>query len=265
MIKSNKWILKTVTIFAFLLVYFPILVIMLLSLNKSKNSYEFSGLSLQWYTEIFKNEDLLSAIGNTLMIAVLSTILATICGTLIAIGINSLSKSKRIKMMVLNNIPVINPDIVTGISLMVVFSLLPISFGMTTMLLAHIFFSIPFVVLTVLPKLKELDPNIYDAALDLGCNHIEGIYKVIIPSIKTSIIAGSLIAFTMSIDDFVISYFTTGNGFKNVSIWLYSALQRRALNPAAYAYNTLIVLIAVGVLGYINFGKNKRVKRRSEK
>jgi spermidine/putrescine transport system permease protein len=133
------------------------------------------------------------------------------------------------------------------------------------MLLAHIFFSIPFVVLTILPKLKELDPNLYDAALDLGCNHFEGIYKVIIPSIKTSIIAGALIAFTMSIDDFVISYFTTGNGFKNVSIWLYSALQRRALNPAAYAYNTLIVLLAIGVLGYINFGKNKRVKRRSEK
>lgn len=167
--------------------------------------------------------------------------------------------------MVLNNLPVINPDIVTGLSLMLVFSLLPISFGLPTMLLAHIFFSIPFVVLSVLPKLKELDPNLMDAALDLGCNYFEGVYKVIIPSIKTSIIAGALIAFTMSIDDFVISYFTTGNGFNNVSIWIYSRLGRRTFSPAVYAYNTLIVFVTIGVLGYINLNTKNRVKRRSEK
>ncbi len=132
------------------------------------------------------------------------------------------------------------------------------------MLVAHIFFSIPFVVLTVLPKLKELDPNLYEAAIDLGCTRIEGIYKVILPSIKTSIIAGALIAFTMSIDDFVISYFTTGNDYDNFSIWLYSALKLRGVNPGAYAYNTLIVFGTIGVLGYINFKNRSRIKRRNE-
>lgn len=256
----------SITIAVYLLIYFPILVIMLLSFNKSQSSFEFTEFTLKWYGEIFKKEDLLSAITNTLTIAFISTLIATCAGTIIAIGINSLSKKNRIRLLILNNVPVINPDIVTGISLMLVFSLLPISFGMSTMLLAHVFFSIPFVVLTVLPKLKELDTDIFDAALDLGCNYFQAVYKVIIPSIKTGIIAGALIAFTMSIDDFVISYFTTGNGYNNFSIWLYSALQRSLLNPAAYAYNTLIVVASIGVLGYINFSNKKnRVRRRSEK
>lgn len=251
--------------FGYMIVYLPILIITLLSFNKTSYTYEWTSFSLKWYKEIFINDNLREAIFRSLTIAILSTLVATIAGTLIAIGINSLGKKNRVRMMILNNIPVINPDIVTGISLLLVFSLLPISFGMGTMLLAHIFFSIPFVVLTVLPKLKELDPNLFEAALDLGCTHIEGIYKVIIPSIKTSIVAGALIAFTMSIDDFVISYFTTGNGYNNFSIWLYSALKVRSVNPGAYAYNTLIVVITIGVLGYINLSNKNRVKRRSEK
>ena len=251
-----------ITFLGYFIVYLPIMIITLLSFNQSKSSYAWDSFSLKWYAEIFTNDRLRTAIFNTLTIATLSTMVATVVGTIIAIGIHSLTKKNRIRMMILNNIPVINPDIVTGISLMLVFSLLPISFGMPTMLLAHIFFSIPFVVLTVLPKLKELDPNIYDAALDLGCNHFQGIYKVIIPSIKTGIIAGALIAFTMSIDDFVISYFTTGNGFDNFSIWLYSAMKRRTVNPAAYAYNTLIVFLTIAVLAYINFGFNRKEKRR---
>jgi spermidine/putrescine transport system permease protein len=246
----------------YFLIYFPIFVIMLLSINESKSGQSFTNLSFKWYQEIFLDNRLLVAIVNTLGVALISTLVATIAGTFIAIGINSLRKKARVRMMVLNNIPVINPDIVTGISLMLVFGFFPISFGMSTMLLAHIFFSIPFVVLTVLPKLKELDPNLFDAALDLGCNYFEGIYKVIIPSIKTSIIAGALIAFTMSIDDFVISYFTTGNGFQNVSIWIYSRLGRKSFSPAVYAYNTLIVFITIGVMGYISFNSKKRGKRR---
>jgi len=254
-----------VTFLAYFLIYFPIFVIVLLSINASQSGQSFTGFSLVWYKEIFLNERLLKAISNTLLIAIISTSIATVVGTFAAIGINSLSKKNRIRFMVLNNVPVINPDIVTGLSLMIVLSLFPISFGMKTMLLAHVFFSIPFVVLTVLPKLKELDPNLLDAALDLGCSYFEGVLKVIIPSIKTSIIAGALIAFTMSIDDFVISYFTTGNGFQNVSIWIYSRLGRRTFSPAVYAYNTLVVFVTIGVLGYINFSTKNRVKRRSEK
>ncbi|AIO19336.1 Inner membrane ABC transporter permease protein YdcV [Candidatus Izimaplasma bacterium HR1] len=258
----KKTLKVLLVVFGYSIVYLPIFIITLLSFNKTSYTYEWTGFSFHWYKEIFINDNLREAIFRSLTIAVLSTIVATIAGTLIAIGINSLTKKNRVRMMVLNNIPVINPDIVTGISLMLVFSLLPLSFGMTTMLLAHIFFSIPFVVLTVLPKLKELDPNLFEAALDLGCTHIEGIYKVILPSIKTSIIAGALIAFTMSIDDFVISYFTTGDGYNNFSIWLYSALKVRSVNPGAYAYNTLIVFITIGVLGYINLRNRKTIKRR---
>jgi spermidine/putrescine transport system permease protein len=246
---------------AYFLIYFPIFVIVLLSVNASQSGQTFTSFSFVWYQEIFRDERLLTAIVNTLTVAVISTAVATVVGTFSAIGIHAMTKQRRIRFMMLNNIPVINPDIVTGLSLMIVFSLLPISFGMSTMLLAHIFFSIPFVVLTVLPKLKELDPNIMDAALDLGCSYFEGVVKVILPSIKTSILAGALIAFTMSIDDFVISYFTTGNGFQNVSIWIYSRLGRRNFSPAVYAYNTLVVFITIGVLGYINVRTNNREKR----
>ena len=254
-------ILKVITGFAYSIIYFPILVIALLSFNESSKGYSFTGFTLNWYFEIFRDERLLEAITNTLTIAILSTSVATIVGTFTAIGINSLRKNDKFKMMIINNIPIINPDIVTGISLMLVLSLLPISFGMPTMLLAHIFFSTPFVILTVLPKLKRLDKNLYDAALDLGCTRFQAIYKVIIPAIKTSIIAGALIAFTMSIDDFVISYFTTGNGFQNVSLWIYSRLGRRSFNPAVYSYNTLIVFITItGLIVFNKVNNNKYLK-----
>ena len=256
-----KVYLKVVTFLAFAIIYFPILIITLLSFNESKKGYSFTGFSLKWYLEIFQDERLLQAIINTLIIAILSTTIATIVGTFTAIGINGLSKSNRVRMMILNNIPVINPDIVTGISLMLVLSLLPISFGMSTMLLAHVFFSIPFVVLAVLPKLKKLDKNLFDAALDLGCTRFQAILKVIIPSIKTSIIAGALIAFTMSIDDFVISYFTTGNGFQNVSIWIYSRIGRKSFSPAVYSYNTLVVFVTIAGLIVFNRISNKKAAK----
>jgi spermidine/putrescine transport system permease protein len=147
---------------------------------------------------------------------------------------------------------------------MIVFSLLPLSFGMQTMLLAHIFFSIPFVVLNVLPKLKELDKNLYDAALDLGCTKFQAIYKVILPGIKTGIIAGALIAFTMSIDDFVISYFVSGPDFPNVSLWIYSRIGRRNFSPAVYAYNTIIVAVAIMVIvGIFKIGKKEKKYEKS--
>lgn len=240
--------LVMITSFAFFIIYLPILIIMLFSVNSAEKDYSFDSFSLKWYVEMFEDPQLFEAITNTLMIAFLSTLVATIVGTFTAIGIHALSKKNRTNMMILNNIPVINPDIVSGISLMLVFGLLPISFGMNTMLLAHIFFSIPFVVLTVLPKLKELDPNLYDAALDLGCSRFQAIYKVIIPSIKMGMIAGALIAFTMSIDDFVISYFTSGQGFQNVSIWIYSRIGRKSFSKGVYAYNTLVVFVTIAML-----------------
>jgi spermidine/putrescine transport system permease protein len=230
------------TFITYSLIYIPILIIAFLSVNASQRDSVFTRFSFVWYREILNNERLLVAIQNTLTIAFLATIIATVIGTLAAIGIHSLSRKKRVQMMLLNNVPVVNPDIVTGISLLLVFSLLPLSFGMQTMLLAHIFFCIPFVVLSVLPKLKTLDLNLFDAAVDLGASKVKALWYVIIPSIKVGIIAGALIAFTMSIDDFVISYFVYGDGYQNVSIWIYSRLGRRTFSPSVYAYNTLIVL-----------------------
>jgi len=260
--KTPKIIQVFLVLLTYSIIYLPIIVIALLSVNASARDYVFTGFSLRWYREIFLDTRLLEAIKNTLTVAILSTTISTILGTFFAIGINAMNKKVRMRFMVLNNIPVVNPDIVTGISLLLVFSLLPISFGMPTMLLAHIFFSIPFVVLSVLPKLKSLDKNLYEAALDLGATKLQAIIKVIIPSIKVGIIAGALIAFTMSIDDFVISYFVYGSGYQNVSIWIYSRLGRRTFSPAVYAYNTLIVLITL--IGLITFNrlsqKNKRLK-----
>ncbi len=246
-------------IFTYSIIYLPIVIIAFLSFNASSRDQIWTGFSFVWYREILNNPRLLEAIQNTLLIAVLATLISTVLGTLFAIGIHGLSRKQRLKIMVLNNIPVVNPDIVTGISLLLVFSLLPLSFGFQTMLLAHIFFCIPFVVLSVLPKLKTLDPNLYDAAIDLGASRFKALWLVIIPSIKVGILAGSLIAFTMSIDDFVISYFTFGDGFQNVSIWIYSRLGRRTFSPSVYAYNTLVVFVTIVVLSLFNlFGKKQK-------
>jgi spermidine/putrescine transport system permease protein len=264
--KKSKWILLSLTILGYMVVYLPLIMIAYFSFNKSERIHYNLGFSFTWYTEIFNQSNgLLEAILNTLEVAILSTIFATIIGTITAIGIHALSKSNRIKIMILNNVPVINPDIVTGVSLWLVFSLLPISFGMPTMLLAHIFFSTPFVVLNVLPKLKKLDKNLFDAALDLGCNRFQGIYKVILPSITSGIIAGALIAFTMSIDDFVISYFTSGAEFQNVSLWIYSKIGRRTFSPAVYAYNTIIVFVTVVGLFIYNLKLIKKRRKVNEK
>jgi len=264
--KKNKWILLVLTIFGYLIVYLPLIMIVYFSLNKSERIHYDLGFGLVWYREIFNESNgLLQAIINTLQVALLSTIIATIIGTITAIGIHSLSRNNRIRMMILNNVPVINPDIVTGVSLWLVFGLLPISFGMPTMLLAHVFFSIPFVVLSVLPKLKKLDVNLFDAAQDLGCSKMQAIYKVILPSITSSIIAGALIAFTMSIDDFVISYFTAGVEFQNVSLWIYSKIGRKTFSPAVYAYNSIIVFVTIFGLFLYNLRIVKKRRKLNEK
>ena len=249
-------------VITFLIMYFPLIIIGILSVNKSSYAHAFKGFTWQWYTEIFSEATLRTAIINTLTIAILATIISTALGTLIAIGIQALRPKEKKRLLMLNSIPLINPDIVTGLSLMIVFSFLHLRVGITTMLAAHIFFSIPFVVLSVLPKLQSLDKDLYYAALDLGCTPMSAVLKVIIPAIKSGIITGALIAFTMSIDDFVISYFTTGNGFSNFSIWLYARLGRKSFSPAAYAYNTCITMVTFVILMAINIKSIKSKKGR---
>jgi spermidine/putrescine transport system permease protein len=249
------------TSITFLLLYTPIIIILTLSLNNSERAFGFEGFTLKWYLEVFQNEQIRGPILNTLSVALLSTIISTVLGTIFAIGIHSLQKNHRIKLMIMNNIPVVNPDIVTGISLMIVFSILSFTLGFYTVLLAHIFFSIPYVILNVIPKLKKLDPNLYEAALDLGCSKISGVTKVIIPNISTGIIAGGLMAFTMSIDDFVITYFTSGNEYMNVSTWLYAVLGRgRSFTPAVYSYNAIIFIVTIIIILFINLKKDRKEK-----
>lgn len=250
------------TAFTFLIIYLPILFILILSFNQSKRAYSWEGFTLEWYVELFHQSKLTEPIINTLMVAILSTLIATVLGTIFAIGINALQKRRRVQLMTMNNVPIVNPDIVTGISLMIIFSLLSITLGFFTVLLAHIFFSIPYVVLSIMPKLKKLDPNLYEAGLDLGCSKISGVTRVILPNISTGILSGMLIAFTMSIDDLVITYFTSGNTYMNVSTWLYSVLGRgQSFSPAVYAYNAIIFIVTVAIIVFINLKKEKKEGR----
>ncbi len=247
------------------LLYLPILIIALQSFNESQSMYDFTSFTFKWYSEIFNEQALVGAISNSLMIAILATAISTVLGTVFAIGIHSLTKKKRQKMVLLNQVPILNADIVTGISLMLVFKLIqfvfPNVFGMTTMLIAHVFFCLPYVILSILPKLSELDENLYDAALDLSCKPAAAIIRVIIPAISSGIFTGMLMAFTMSIDDFVISYFNTGNGFNNVSIWIYASIGRQ-MSPAVYAYNTAFAFIMIMILVIVSVRSSLK-KRQS--
>ena len=258
-------------IFAFTLLYLPVVLIAIQSVNSSSDPTSFGSLTLQWYGEIFAHRTLRNAIFNTLLVAGLTVVVSTTLGTLFAIGIYALDKKHRQKFIILNNIPLVNAEIVTGISLMLLFSLLlpifPYVFGLPTMLTAHIFFTLPYVVLSVLPKLAEIDPNLYDAAVDLGDSPLKALAKVIVPAILPGILSGAMLAFTMSIDDFVISYYTTGNGFDNISIWIYASIGRTSLKPAIYAFSTSMTLFAtlviVGIMVYKNWQGRK--EKRHEK
>lgn len=240
------------TVLTFSVIYLPIVIILLISVHRSQYNFDQFELTFRWYREIVEDGQLVDAIFVTLQIAVLSTVISTTLGTLFAIGIHSLRKKSRLRMMVMNNVPVVNPDIVTGIMLFIIFRFVRIGFGFPTILLGHIFFSIPFVVLSVLPKLKQLDPDLFDAALDLGATKFKAIVHVIIPSIKVGIIAGALIAFTMSIDDFIISYFMKQGEFHNVSTLIYSRLGKRQISPNVFAYNSLVVLVTIGIMILFN-------------
>lgn len=273
--KKRKQLIKKILKASFvglvlLILYLPIIYIIVQSFNVDGTGSYFQGFTLRWYKEMFLDRNLMSAIRTTWSVAIISTLVSTVFGTLFAIGINSLNKKRRKRMILLNNIPVINADIVTGVFLMLVFQILGrfIGFeyplGYTTMLIAHIFFGIPYVVLSVLPKLNEINPSLYDAALDLGSTPTDALRKIIIPSIASGIMAGMLLAFTMSIDDFVISYFTTGAGVSNFSIWLYANRRSIRFNtwPKAYAYNTIISIGTLTLLIGYNIFKYRNNKKR---
>ncbi|HBI94250.1 MAG TPA: spermidine/putrescine ABC transporter permease [Terrisporobacter glycolicus] len=224
---------------------------------------KWNGFSLRWYQELLQNERILDALYYTIFIAVVASVIATIVGTITAIGIHKMRQGKvRGLLLNINYLPVLNPDIVTGVALMSLFVFIRLEFGFTTMLLAHIVFDIPYVILSVLPKLKQLPANIEDAAMDLGATPWYALRKVVLPQIKPGIISGLLIAFTMSIDDFVISFFTTGNGVTNLAIEVYS-MTRRGLTPEINALSTLMFAAVLILLLLSNITANKKASQRS--
>ncbi|MDY0277291.1 MAG: ABC transporter permease [Acholeplasma sp.] len=259
--KTYNVLSKIILALIILVLYASIILIAIQSFNSSSDISTFKDFTFKWYLEMFDNRSLRSAIINTLIVSIVATILAAILGTIIAVGIYSLAKKKRQTTMLFNNIPVLNADIVTGISLMLIFSILlpifPYLFGPVTIIIAHLFFTLPYVILSVMPKLKEMDPNLMDASLDLGVKPYRGLLKVVIPSIIPGIFSGMLLAFTMSIDDFVISYYTTGNGFDNLSIWIYGSIGRKSLTPSVYAFSTALTLVTLTIVLSYQFFKNR--------
>ena len=205
------------------------------------------GFTFKWYKSLLHNESIMSALYYTLLVAILSSTIATIVGTISAIGINKMKSKPRKLMLNINYLPVLNPDIVTAVALMSLFAFVNIEFGFTTMLLSHIMFSIPYVILSVLPKVRALPQNIEEAAMDLGATPMYALRKVILPQIKPGIISGFLMAFTMSIDDFIISFFNTGNGVSNLSIEIYG-MARRGIKPEINALSTIMFAVVLGLL-----------------
>ncbi|MDE5565903.1 MAG: ABC transporter permease [Anaeroplasmataceae bacterium] len=242
-----------------LLTYLPIVIIALTSFSTHTSGYQMPGVTLKWYAMLVQNKSLFKAITFTLEITFLSTIISTIFGTFTAIGINALNQKWRKRMIILNNVPILNADIVTAAFLLIIFQVLSIVFkvnlvakyGKLTTLIAHILFSTPYVVLSVLPKLSK-DEGLYEAALDLGCSPKEALEKVVLPNIKSGIFSGALLAFTMSIDDFIITYFVSGSN-QNFSTWLYGNLrqQKNGQWNQACAYNTVLMFLTfAGVIIY---------------
>ena len=231
--------------------YVPILVLIVQSFNAGKSRAKWEGFSFRWYTELFQDERILNALYVTLSIAVLAMIVATVLGTLAAIGIHAMKKRPQALMMTLTNLPNTMPDIVTGISLMLLFLFTKVERGYVTMLLAHITFDTPYVILSVLPKLKQMNRHTYEAALDLGATPMYSLFHVIIPQCKQGIITGAMLAFTLSLDDFTISYFTTSPLVQNLSTLIYSSA-RKGIDPSLNALSALMFVALLVLLLIVN-------------
>ena len=237
--------------------YAPIVTMMVLSFNSSKSRTQWGGFTLQWYTQMFDSATIMDALVNTLLIAFVSALIATIIGTAASIAINSMKPLPRTIIMGITNIPMLNADIVTGISLMLAFIAFGISLGFQTILIAHITFNIPYVILSVMPKLKQTNKSTYEAAMDLGASPVYAFFKVVFPDILPGVLSGFLLAFTMSLDDFIITHFTKGAGINTLSTLIYSEV-RRGIKPSMYALSTIIFLAVLVLLLITNFAPGRK-------
>ena len=256
-------------VFAFL--YMPILVICVYSLNASNSTGVMAGLSLKWYAELFKDKATLTACYNTIILAIASSVASTVIGTLAALGIDKMKKGwRRSAVMSITDIPMMNPEIVTGVSMMLLFvfigTILKINgvLGFWPLFIAHVTFSLPYVILNILPKLKQTDPNLAEAAQDLGCTPGKAIRKVVLPAIRPGIVSGFIMAFTLSLDDFIISYFVSGPKFQTLPIRIYSMTKKR-VTPDMYALSTIIFVIILVMLIIVNLYDVKGVRQKGKK
>jgi spermidine/putrescine transport system permease protein len=246
-----KVLKKIYLIIIFVFLYAPVLTLIVFSFNDSKSRGHWGGFTMKWYGQLFKDRQVMSSLYYTIIIALLSAIVATVTGTAAAVGIHSMKKVLKSFVMNLTYLPVVSPDIVTGISLMILFVFIRMNLGFTTLLLAHITFNIPYVVLSVLPKLKQLNKHMYEAALDLGAKPLYAFFRVILPEIMPGVVTGFLLAFTLSLDDFIISFFTTGSGVSTLSITIYS-MARLGISPKINALSTLMFIVVLVLLLIVN-------------
>ena len=250
--------------------YIPLVIIVYQSFNSAANSIvplQWGGFTLENFAALFTNKSLYTSILDSLLVSLWATAISTVFGVFTCFGIISLKKKLRKTMDFLNEIPMLSSEIVTGISLMVVFSLVkplfPRIFGFPTMLIAHIFFTLPYVIMMVLPKLEQTDDSLYEAARDLGCPPMKALFKVVVPSLSTAILMGALVAFTLSVDDFVISFYTQGNGFSNFSNYVYSSYTKKNFSAGAYVFDALLTFLtlAVVLLASRKWNKKKGAKQ----
>ncbi len=248
--------------------YLPILVLIIFSFNVSKSRSVFTGFTLDWYQKLFHNELIMASLGNTLIVAVIASVCATVLGTVAAVGIYKMRKVPKMMVMEVTNIPITNPEIVTGVSLMLLFvffaARMNLEFGFVTLIIAHITFDVPYVVMNVIPKLRQMDANLYEAAQDLGCGPVRSFFKVVLPEILPGVVSGFLMAFTFSLDDFVVSYFTSGSGAQTLPITIY-AMTRRKVSPEINALSTIIFLVVLAVLLLKNLLENRSIRKEASK
>ena len=262
---------KIYTALVMIFLFAPIAILLVFSFNSAKSLSVFNHFSLYWYRELFRDTETLKAVRNTLILAVSAALISTVMGTAAAVGINRLrSKFLRQAMDSVTNIPMINPDIITGISLMLMFVFVGHLFGaatslnFVTMLIAHITFCLPYVILQVLPKLQQMDKALPEAAMDLGCTPLRAFFKAELPEIMPGVITGMIMAFTLSLDDFVISYFTSGNGFQTLPIRIYN-MTKKTVTPKMYALATIIFFVILTLLLISNLYDEEAVRKRREK
>lgn len=251
-----------------LFLYIPIFVLIVFSFNCTKSKSVFSGFTLDWYVKLFHNELIMKSLLNTIIVAVVASVAATVLGTMAAIGINAMKKVPKTIVMNVTNVPVINPDIITGVSLMLLFvtftARMNFEFGFVTLIIAHITFDVPYVILSIMPKFRQMNPHLYEAAQDLGCGPVSAFFKVVLPEIMPGVISGFLMSFTFSLDDFVVSYFTSGSTSQTLPITIYS-MTRRKVSPEINALSTIIFIVVVIVLVVKNIIERKQSIKKGVK